>query len=217
MKKLEIGIIGLGKFGLQLGVSLMENGHRVIGLDKDETVVKSVQDSLSRVYRGDATDKTALDQLRFQDMDCVAVSVGSSMETSILAALNLHDLNVRHILAKAVSPQHRAVLRRLGVHTVVQPEMDVAKLTAMRLSNPGMLDFIDVDGGVLLQQTEVNAWAGKTLADLNLTTMHQVMVVAIKKPEEKDFRFVPDPRVPLNKGDILMLIGGKDAVLSLKA
>lgn len=217
MKKLEIGIIGLGKFGLQLGISLMENGHRVIGLDNDETVVKSAQDTLSRVYQGDATDKTVLDQLRFQDLDCVAVSVGSSMETSILAALNLHDLNVRHVLAKAVSPQHRAVLQRLGVHTVVQPEMDVAKLTAMRLSNPGMLDFVDVGEGVLLQQTEVETWAGKTLMDLNLTTTHQVMVVAIKKAGESDFRFVPDPRVALEKGDILMLIGGKTAILLLKA
>lgn len=216
MKTLEIGIIGLGKFGLQLGLSLMASGHRVIGLDSDETVVRNAQDALSRVYQGDATDKTVLDQLRFQDLDYVAISVGSSMETSILTALNLHDLNVRHILAKAVSSEHRTVLQRLGVHTVVQPEMDVAKLTAMRLANPGMLDFIDVAGGVLLQQAKVDAWAGKTLADLNLTTTRQIMVVAVKKPGESDFTFVPDPRIPLGKGDILMLIGGQEAVLSLQ-
>ncbi|CAK7045381.1 MAG: Ktr system potassium uptake protein A [Desulfovibrio sp.] len=215
MKKLEVGIIGLGKFGLQLGLSLMESGHRVVGLDNDENTVRTAQDMLSRVYRGDATDKTVLEQLRFQDMDCVALSVGSSLETSVLAALNLHDLNVPRILARASGAQHREVLRRLGVHTVIQPEADVAKLTAMRLSNPGMLDFVDVGGGVLLQQAKVDAWAGKTLMELSLTTEHQVMVVAIKKPGEKDFRFVPDARAPLEKGDTLILIGEQQAVQSL--
>ncbi|MDR2893296.1 MAG: TrkA family potassium uptake protein [Deltaproteobacteria bacterium] len=216
MKKQEIGIIGLGKFGMELGVSLMRNGHRVIGLDNDDTVVQNAQDALSVVYKGDATDKTLLDQLRFQDMDCVALSVGSSMDTSIIAALNLHDLKVRNILAKAISRQHMEVLRRLGVHQVIQPEADVARLTAMRLSNPGMLDFVDVDGGVLLQQASVSAWAGKTLTELSLTTEHQVMVVAIKKAGQSDFRFVPDPRIPMEKGDLLMMVGGKEAVLALK-
>jgi trk system potassium uptake protein TrkA len=157
-----------------------------------------------------------LEQLRFQDMDCVAVSVGKDMETSVLAALNLTDMRVRHILAKALSPAHRTVLRRLGVHQVIQPEADVAVLTAQRLSNPGMLDLLPLGGGVLVQLVEVRAWDGKTLAELNLTNKNKVMVVAVKKNGQADYAFVPDPKAPLGSGDSLVLIGSAEAVLSLE-
>ena len=216
MKTLEIGVVGLGKFGLEFGRALMGLGHRVVGLDKDEASVRSAQDALSRVYQGDGTDKVALEQLRFQDMDFVAVSVGHSMEASILTALNLHDLRTAHIIAKSVSREHAEVLRRLGVHQVVQPEMDVARRTAQQISNPGMIDFLDLGGGMLLQQVTVKNWAGKALKDLNLTNKHRVMVVARKKPEDREFLFVPDPEEPLAEGETLMLIGNPETVLSLK-
>ncbi len=216
MKKMEVGVIGLGKFGLQLGATLTELGHRVVGLDDGESRVRLAQDMLARVYRGDATDRNVLEQLRFQDLDCVVVSVGSSMETSILVALNLHDLKVKKVVVKAISPEHRKVLLRLGVHRVVQPEVDVAVQTAHRLANPGMLDFLPLGGGVLLQEVTVSAWAGKALADLNLTNLHGVMAVAKKGPEDKDYSFVPDPRATLISGDSLVLIGKPEVILALE-
>lgn len=216
MKKLEVGVIGLGKFGMQLGATLTELGHRVVGLDEGEGRVRMAQEMLSRVYRGDATDRTVLEQLRFQDMDCVVVSVGHSMETSILVALNLHDLKVKNTIVKAISPEHRKVLLRLGVHRVVQPEVDVAVQTAHRLANPGMLDFLPLGGGVLLQEVVVEAWAGKALAELDLTNRHGVMVVAKKSATDKDFSFVPDPRASLAQGDSLVLIGKPEAILALE-
>ncbi len=216
MKRLEVGVIGLGKFGLQLGATLTELGHRVVGIDGNEHKVRTAQDLLSRVYQGDATDKALLEQLRFQDLDCVAVSVGHSMEASILVALNLHDIKARHIIVKAMSPEHRKVLLRLGVHQVIQPEADVAVQTAHRLSNPGMLDFLPLGGGVLLQQVSVDAWTGKALKELNLTNKYGIMVVAAKKPGDADFSFVPDPHSPLVKSQILVLIGKPEAVLAVR-
>ncbi len=215
MKKMEVGIIGLGKFGLQFGLTLTDLGHKVVGLDSSDIRVKAAGSLLARVYRGDGTDRSVLESLRFQDLDAVAVSVGKSMEHSVLAALNLHDMGVKNIVAKAYSSEHKEVLLRLGVHTVVQPEIDVAVQTAHRLNNPGMLDFLNLGGGVLLQEVTVKAWEGKTLADLNLTTNHGIMVVACKSVGEKEYRFVPPPRTPLQKGETLLLIGRPEAIQAL--
>lgn len=216
MKKKEIGVIGLGKFGMQFGITLTELGHRVIGLDKDDNVVKHADELLSRAYRGDATDRAVLEQLRFQDLDCVAVSVGQEMETSILTVLNLYDLKVNRIIVRAVSLEHRKVLLRLGAHQVVQPELDVAILTAQRVNNPGMLDFLPLGGGVLLQYITVDKWEGKTLADLDLINKHQVMAVASKSAETQDFKFVPNSKLELHKGDSLVLIGPPEEILKLE-
>ena len=215
MKRLEIGVIGLGKFGLQIATTLTELGNRVIGLDASETRIRMAENIIARVYRGDATDKVVLDQLRFQDLDTVVISVGNSMETSILAALNLHDLHVKNIVAKATSPEHRQVLLRLGVHQVVQPEIDVAIQTAHKMHLPGMLDFLPVGGGVLLQEIAVDKWSGKALAELDLTNNHGVMVIAKKTPDSNEFKFVPDPKAILQKGDMLILIGKPQVIQEL--
>ncbi len=214
--KLEVGVIGLGKFGLQFGGTLTELGHRVVGVDAGEQRVRLAQDVLSQVYQGDASDKHLLDQLRFQDLDAVAVSVGGSMEISVLVTLNLQELGVKRIIAKAISAAHKKVLQRLGAHQVIQPEADVAVQTAQRLSNPGMLDLLPLGGGVLVQEITVDVWAGKNLLELNLMNTSGVLVAAVRRLQDPEFRFVPDPAAPFAKGDQLVVLGPQDAVLGLR-
>ncbi|MFV0422711.1 potassium channel family protein [Oleidesulfovibrio sp.] len=214
--KLEIGIIGLGKFGLPLAQTLTKLGHGVVALDRSESRVRQVQDSLSHVYTAEATDIGVLQQLRFQDLDAVVVSVGGSMESSILVTLNLQEVGAKKIYVKAVSNEHRKVLTRLGVDHVIQPENDVATQLAHRLSNPGMLDLLPLGGGVLLQELVVDQWAGKTLLDLKLSNESGVMVVAIRYAGQREYTFVPPADRQLATGDIMVVIGKVDDVNKLK-
>jgi trk system potassium uptake protein TrkA len=214
--KLEAGVIGLGKFGLGLGSTLTELGHLVVGVDADPERVRAAQETFSRVYEANGTDMAALTQLRFQDLDVVAVSVGSSMETSILVTLNLQELGIRNIVAKAVSTPHAKVLRKLGVTRVIQPETDVAVHTAYRLHNPGMLDFLPIGRGVLIQELVVDSWEKKNLLELNLRNASEVLVAAVRGVGDSEYRFVPDPKKPFARGDKLLVIGTREAVISLK-
>lgn len=214
-KKLEIGIIGLGKFGLQLGRTLADMGHTVVGLDTGEARVRLAQDVLAQVYQANAADIAVLQQLRFQDLDIVFVSVGDSMETSLLAVLNLQELGARKIGVKASSIEHRKVLARLGVDLVILPEHDVATHVAHRLANPGMLDLLPLGGGVLVQELVVDKWAGRSLLDLKLVSDHGVMVLAVKPARGKEYRFVPQAHETLARGDALVVIGKQEDVLRL--
>ncbi|WP_430616199.1 TrkA-N domain protein [Oleidesulfovibrio alaskensis] len=215
-KKLEVGIIGMGKFGQPLARTLLDNGHGVVALDRSETRVRQLQDDLPHIYAADATDIGVLQQLRFQDLDAVIVSVGGSMEASILVTLNLQEVGARRLYVKAVSNEHRKVLNRLGVDYVIQPEHDVATQLAHRLANPGMLDLLPFGGGVLLQEFTVDSWAGKTLLDLKLSNESGVMVVAIRYIGEREYTLVPSADRPLVKGDIMVVIGKVDDVARLK-
>ena len=125
-KKMEVGVIGLGKFGLPLAIALEERGHSVVGVDGNENRVRQAQSLLTHVYIADAKDSAVLRQLRFQDLDLVVVSVGSSMEASILIVFNLLEMGVRKLAVKAITPEHKKILTRLGVENVIQPEHDAA-------------------------------------------------------------------------------------------
>lgn len=214
-KKIEVGVIGLGKFGMALAETLLSLGHSVLGVDEDEKSVRRAQGVIPQVYQADARDKAALEQLGFNNFDYVMVSIGRSMEASILVTLNLQELGVPRIWVKAVSEEHRKVLDRVGAHLAIIPEVFVAQQLAHRMAVPGLLEVLPLGKGMLVRETEVDAWAGKTLRDLNLTNRFGVQVVAIRPAGAEDFNFVPKADIPLSTGDVLVLLGHTDNVLKV--
>ncbi|XPV77176.1 MAG: potassium channel family protein [Desulfovibrio sp.] len=206
-KTLEVGCIGLGKFGLCLAQSLTEMGHTVVGVDNSELRVRRAQGELAQVFQGDATDKVTLEQLGFAELDRAVVSVGDSMDSSLLAVMNLQDLGVKNIWVKAVSPQHEKVLNRLGVEFSVFPEQFAAKEMAHRIAVPGILDYLSLGEDILVREVVVDQWSGRTLIDLALPKTQSIQVVATKSAGADTYSFIPDAKKPLLKGDTLLLLG----------
>ncbi|WP_027177474.1 potassium channel family protein [Maridesulfovibrio bastinii] len=214
-KKVEVGIIGLGKFGLSLAITLGELGISVVGVDNSEMRVKAAKPYISQVYQADGTDSKALEQLSFQDLNYVVVSTGDSMDASILVVLNLQEMGVDKIWVKAISEQHQKVLKRLGVDFVVFPEQFVAKQLAHRLAMPGMLEYLSMGDDVIIRERRVGEWKGKNLAELNLTNNYQVQVIAIRKAGEEKFSFVPNASELLEEDDVLVIMGSRESVMRL--
>ncbi len=214
-KKLEIGVIGLGKFGLSLASAMAELGHDVVGVDRNESNVRRAQGLLTQVYQADATDEKALEQLGFKNLETVVVSTGSSMEASILVVLNLQSLGVKRIWAKAMSEEHERVLYKLGVPFVVFPEAFVAFQLAHRLAAPGLHDYLGLGKDVVTREILVDQWTGKTLRELNLTNTYSVQVIAYRHGGEPNFTFVPKADRPLEEGDVLVLLGNTSNVMKV--
>lgn len=208
----EIGVIGLGKFGFSLGEALTTLGHDVVGVDNSGERVRRAQDKLAQVYKADATDEKALEQLGFKDLDRVVVSTGSSMEASILVVLNLLSLGVEDIWVKAISEEHERVLFKLGVPHVVFPEAFVAFQLAQRLSQFGIHDYFSLGSDVATREILINKWAGKTLRDLSLTNKYKVQVIAYRKSNEATFSFVPEADRVFEEGDVIVLLGKTEDV-----
>jgi trk system potassium uptake protein TrkA len=214
-KKMEIGVIGLGKFGFSLASALADLGHDVVGVDKNGEHVRRAQDSLSQIYQLDATDEKALEQIGFKDLNMVVVSTGNSMEASILVVLNLQSLGVEKIWVKAVSAEHERVLYKLGVPFVVFPEEYVALQLAHRLAVPGIHDYLGLGKDVVTREILVRQWAGKTLRDLNLTNTYSLQVIAYRLAGEHSFSFVPQADRKLEDGDVLVLLGKTENIMKI--
>lgn len=215
--KLEIGIIGLGKFGLSMATTLMSLGHTVVGIDTSEARVQRAEPLLESVYKADATDMTALRALHVQDLDWVVISVGESVEQSLNITLNVQELHGPKIWVKASNEEHRKILQRLRVHRATVPETEAAVMAAHQLTYPGMLDLIPKYGGIAIQELRVEeAWDGKTLVDLNLMKRFSVMVMGIRPVGQRAFIFVPPAMTVLHKGDTVVVAGKATSVASLE-
>ncbi|MCB0584598.1 MAG: NAD-binding protein, partial [Phaeodactylibacter sp.] len=69
-------VIGLGNFGSTLGLRLVEDGHEVIGVDENLSIVNLLQDKLTHAICMDATDEMAIQRLPLTDTDVVIISIG---------------------------------------------------------------------------------------------------------------------------------------------
>ena len=215
-KTLEIGIIGLGKFGLRMATTLASMGHTVIGIDMSDARVQLAEELLDTVYKADATSLSVLRSLHVQDLDWVVISVGEGVEQSLSITLNVQELGGPQIWVKASNEEHKKILQRLHVDRAIVPEMEAAVMAAHQLCHPGMLDLIPKYGGIAIQELRVDNWHGRTLVDLNLIQSFGVMVMGIRPAGERAFQFVPPALTVLHKGDTLVVAGRADAVRKLE-
>jgi trk system potassium uptake protein TrkA len=120
---MQVAVLGLGRFGTQLALSLAEEKHEVLAVDLNENQVQQIANSVTKAAIADMTDEQALRDLGIDNMD-VGVVATAYLEASVLATMNLLSLGVRNVYAKAQSERHAMMLRRLGVQRVVEPEKE---------------------------------------------------------------------------------------------
>ncbi len=207
---MSIAVIGLGKFGFYLGRELMGLGREVLGLDADHDKVQRARDVLTQTYRLDATDKQALAQVNAGEMTHVVVSVGHSMEASILITLYLKELGAPNVAVKAVSDDHENILRKIGADKVLIPERFAAKRLAHTLLRPNILEYLPMAGDTAIQKIVVDKWAGKTLRELDLTNQFEIQALARKSPGDAEFGNIPRADALLAEGDTLVLVGSEE-------
>ncbi|HET8599170.1 MAG TPA: TrkA family potassium uptake protein [Segeticoccus sp.] len=188
-------VIGLGRFGSAAALEMQQLGYRVTAAERDPDRAERYSGKLARVVPVDATDPEQLQQLRIQNFRIAVVAVGTSVESSLLAAGNLVDAQVPSIWAKAVSPEHGRILTRIGVHHVVFPEHDSGHRVA-HLVNERLKDYIEFDDGyAIAKMTPPSEMVGFTLGQSQIRSKYGVTVVGVKAPGEGFTYAVPDTKV----------------------
>ena len=201
----SVVVIGLGRFGASVARSLVASGHEVLAIDADEEVVQDMAHELPHVVQADSTDLQALQQLSVSDFSHAVVSIGTNLEASVLTVLNLAQIGMQDIWAKANSPQHGRITERVGAHHVIYPEADMGERVA-HLVTGKMMDFIEFDDGFAIAKTRAPMEThNKTLAESNVRKKHGITVVGIKRRQQDFIHAEPDTEI--KPGDHLILAG----------
>lgn len=213
----QFAVIGLGNFGFYLASNLYEKGHEVLAIDLDPSLVQKIRDNVSQAVVADATDPEAMKALGLKEMDKVILCIGSVLDNSILSALNLLEIGVKQIMAKALSEPQGRILNKIGISEVVFPEKDQAASVCERLHNPNVLDFLPfVDGYSIVQLAVPAPFVGKSIMDLNLINSYGVQIVAVKEIVPDRMNMIPTAKFVLKDSDLLILLGPNKALEKLR-
>ena len=208
------GIVGLGRFGTALAITLAEAGKEVIVVDQNEEKVKAMRQYTEYAFVCDNLSKATLSEVGIQNCDTVIVCIGSRIDTSILTTLNVVSLGVPHVISKATSQDQGAVLEKIGAE-VVYPERDMAIRLGKKLLSGNFLDFIFLDNDIEIQQVPVSSFIkGKTIQEINIRKKYGLNIIAIEHDQNTIIELSPDYK--LQSEDIIVVIGKVQKIRKLE-
>jgi len=204
---MQVAVLGLGRFGTQLALSLVEEGHEVLAVDQSETEIQRVADRLTKAAIADITDEQALRDLGIGNMD-VGVVATAYLEASVLAAMNLLSLGVRDVYAKAQSERHAMMLRRLGVQRVVEPEKEGGQRFAHLLRLREAKDYLSLttDYGVATYEPPPRLY-GTTLDKLDEERSTRRLLMLVR---DNEVQLNPVRSQQIKANDLLIFSGADE-------
>jgi trk system potassium uptake protein TrkA len=212
----QVCVIGLGKFGYKLGINLLEQGHKVVGIDSDHEAVARAQKHFTQVFEAEATQKQALEQIRISDMTHVLVSVGDSIAASTMITMYLKELGVPNVWVKATNEDHGKLLTKIGADQVMIPEHIAARRLADQIAIPGVLQRLTFDADMIIRELEIDRFAGKSIREIDLTNRYNVQIIAVKKQGAPAYKYIPRAEDRLSRGDNLIVIGTLGSLSQIK-
>jgi len=207
---MKFGVIGLGSFGFHITKTLFDMGEEVLAVDNDKEKVDKAKHLASHAVHMEAADKENLKAVGIQEMDVVIVSLGPNMEGSILTVHYLSEMNIKRIIAKALSDDHAKILEAVGATDVIYPERDMAVKTAMKLSNPNVLEFLPLTSGIEIREiAPPDEFLGKSLKELDLINRYKIQVIAVRGLVPEKTTLIPKADFVIKDSDVLVVIGPK--------
>lgn len=198
-------VIGLGSFGATIALELTHLKHDVIGIDSTKKYVENISDEISHAVIADATDEHVLEELNIQNCDAVVVAIGEDIEASILCVLNLKNLGVKKILAKAKSKAHHMILSHLGISQIIHPEEDMGIRIAQSLSYPMVRRYMALNDEHYIVKIEVEAHLHGTELQTIIEQSDGVQVLLLQRGNQISYQVAAGTL--LQQHDILIVEG----------
>jgi trk system potassium uptake protein len=206
-------VVGCGRVGSGLAVSLTAEGHSVAVLDKVPRAFRRLKDWDGPCIVGSGFDRDDLEKAGALDADALA-AVTSGDNTNILTArIARETYKIPNVVARIYDPRRAEVYQRLGIPTVATVTWTIDQVRRRLLPDEPVRDWADPTGRLaLVDRSLPDAWAGRSLGELEVPG--RLLVVAVSRAGE--------PRLDARdlvgqEGDVLHLAVLDDALRELDA
>ncbi|MFT5194397.1 MAG: trk system potassium uptake protein TrkA [Cellvibrionaceae bacterium] len=208
MGKQEFAVIGLGRFGQNVALTLEQSGHHVLGIDVSEEKVQALSTQLTQAIILDSTQIDALKAVDIMSFDTVIVAIGSNFEGNIMTTVSLKELGVKCVICKATTNQQENILLRVGADQVVLPEREAGRRLADNLINPGMLEKFSLTKGSdysIVEFAVPTSLCNQTLMQSGIRARFGISILVINRGA--DVIVHPPANTVLQNGDVIVTLG----------
>ena len=218
MRGTKFTVIGMGKYGKAIANILSNRGAEVIAIDNREELIEDIQDDVALAVTMDATERKALEAQNIQESDAVVVAIGTNFEALILCCFQLQELGVKRIIARANEERQKAILQKMGIKEILEPEKEIGNFISEQLINPNIVSFLQLpDDYEVAEIKPPIGIANRTVEEIALRTKNRLNLITIKRCFEEDkgdkieviqhILGVPSSDTIINETDTLIVFG----------
>lgn len=212
----QVAVIGLGRFGTNLAITLHNAGYEVLAIDKASDLVDSIGPYVTHAVRTNATNESALQKLGIGNFDVAVVTIGNSIQDSVMATIVLKKLGVPYIVARADNQLHGDILESIGANKVIFPERDTAFRAGPVLTMKEVTDFIPVgNGSGIVKAKAPSYFVGRTLADIGFGSASKNGAVVLMIQRGKEGIVNPSVDEVVSYIDVLIIAGNNSDIEKL--
>ena len=161
-------IVGAGNIGTPLIEIATRNENEVVVIERaTERAERAAHDFDCLVLNDDATVMDTLEEAGADRADAL-ISTTDQDATNIMVSLLGTELEIPSIVSVVHNPEHMDVFRRIGVHTMENPQRLIAEYLYRAVKRPSIVDYMRV--GDTAEVFEITVAEGSAIAGRSLAT-----------------------------------------------
>jgi len=138
---------GWWKNGAELASLLIADGHDVTLLESNEKLCNIASSELdAMVIWGNGTDSKALKELNLGEADVFVAATGND-EVNLLTCILVREYQIPKIIARVSDPTHSKAFKKIGIDSVVSPEITTASYVEKLIIRPKIADLVVMGKG----------------------------------------------------------------------
>jgi len=143
-------VVGGGRVGYYLTKELLEAGHELVVLEKDQRRARQIADELgSIVLARDGSEGKHLAEAGANRAAIVAAVTGDDEDNLVICQMAKHHFDVPRTIARVNNPKNEALFRHLGVDELISPTRMVLGSIEQDIPVHELLHLAALGGGEL--------------------------------------------------------------------
>jgi len=160
-------VVGCGRVGSGLAISLSAEGHSVAVIDRSARAFRRLKDWNGQCLVGSGFDRDDLEKAGALTADALA-AVTSGDNTNILTVrIARETYKIPNVVARIYDPRRAEIYQRLGIPTVATVTWTIDQVRRRLLPGEDVRDWSDATGRLtLVDRALPDEWAGRPLSEL---------------------------------------------------
>ena len=178
---MKVIVVGCGRMGTGLSLSLVKKGHQVTVIDSDPEAFETLGKSFTGLkVVGIGFDKDVLVKARIDQVDAVVCCTVSDEANAVIARIARNVYHVPRVVARLYDPIKADIYHRLGIQTISTTAWGIERATEILTYNQFDSVYDMGNGNVNLVRIEVPCLlVGHTVNDLSV--LGEIHVVSISR------------------------------------
>ncbi len=211
---MRIIVVGCGRVGRDLSLTLVREGHHVTVIDPDPELFRALGPRFPGLtITGVVFDRDVLIKAGIERADGLAAVTTSDNANVVTARIAKLIYRVPQVVTRLYEPSRAEVYRRLGLQTISSTTWGVGRI--VQLLTHSRLDAVYEmgSGEVALLEFEVGVTLdGRTVQQIDAST--EIQVVSITRSGQA---FIPAGTMPFMKGDLVHVAVARSAQARFEA